>query len=247
LVNTNGELVGINSAIASETGSYAGYSFAVPASIAHKVVEDLKKYGEVQRAVLGVMMRTVNDSIGKANHLDKMEGAYVMSTTDDGAARNAGIKKGDIIVSVDGNSVQTGSQLQEQIARYNPGDKIKVGIIRNGDEKELDVTLRNMKGNTSIVMEPTAELGAEFGPVPEKEMDKLQINAGVQVTKLSKGKLKEAGLKEGFIITEINKMPVASEDDVDRVYMRSDNKKPILIEGFYPGGAYAYYVIKPEV
>ncbi|MEZ5104075.1 MAG: Do family serine endopeptidase [Draconibacterium sp.] len=247
LVNTNGELVGINSAIASETGSYAGYSFAVPASIAHKVVEDLKKYGEVQRAVLGVMMRTVNDSIGKANHLDKMEGAYVMSTTDDGAARNAGIKKGDIIVSVEGNSVQTGSQLQEQIARYNPGDKIKVGIIRDGDEKELDVTLRNMKGNTSIVMEPTAELGAEFGPVPEKEMDKLQINAGVQVTKLSKGKLKEAGLKEGFIITEINKMPVASEDDVDRVYMRSDNKKPILIEGFYPGGAYAYYVIKPEV
>ena len=120
LVNTEGELVGINSAIASETGSYSGYSFAVPASIARKVVDDLKKYGEVQRAVLGVMMQTVNDSIGKASHLDKMEGAFVVSTTDDGAAREAGIKKGDIIVSIDGTSVNTGPQLQEQIGRYNP-------------------------------------------------------------------------------------------------------------------------------
>jgi Do/DeqQ family serine protease len=247
LVNTNGDLVGINSAIASETGSYSGYSFAVPASIAQKVVADLKKYGEVQRAVLGVMMRTVNDSIGKANHLDKMEGAFVMSTTEDGAAREAGIKKGDIIVSVDGTNVNTGSQLQEQIGRYNPGDKISVGVLRDGKEKDVDVVLKNMKGDTSIVKEPTAELGAEFGPVPEKYMDKLQITEGVQVTKLSKGKLKEAGLKEGFIITEINKMPVSSKEDVDRIYMRSDDKKPLLIEGFYPDGGYAYYVIKPQV
>ncbi len=111
LVNTNGDLVGINSAIASQTGSYSGYSFAVPASIAEKVVDDLKKYGEVQRAVLGVMMHTVNDSIGKANNLEKMEGAFVVSTTDDGAAREAGIKKGDIIVSIDGNPVNTSSQI----------------------------------------------------------------------------------------------------------------------------------------
>ena len=247
LVNMNGGLVGINSAIASETGSYAGYSFAVPASIAKKVVEDLKKYGEVQRAVLGVMMRTVNDSIGKAYNLDKMEGAYVVSTTEDGAAREAGIKKGDVIVSVDGSSVNTGSQLQEQIGRYNPGDKVTLGIVRDGKEKDIDVVLRNMKGDTSIVKEPTAELGAEFGPVPEKDMEKLQIDHGVQVTALSKGKLKEAGLKEGFIITEINKMPVSSKEDVDRIYMRADNKKPMLIEGFYPNGGYAYYVMKPEV
>ncbi len=247
LVNMNGDLVGINSAIASETGSYSGYSFAVPASIAQKVVADLQKYGEVQRAVLGVMMRTVNDSIGKANHLNKMEGAFVVSTTEDGAAREAGIEKGDIIVSVDGTNVNTGSQLQEQIGRYNPGDKITVGVLRDGKEKEVNVILKNMKGDTSIIKEPTAELGAEFGPVPEKDREKLQVNAGVQVTKLSKGKLKEAGLKEGFIITEINKMPVSSEADVDRIYMRSDNKKPILIEGFYPDGGYAYYVMKPQV
>ncbi len=245
LVNTNGELVGINSAIASETGSYSGYSFAVPSSIARKVVADLKKYGEVQRAVLGVTMRTVNDSIGRALNLDQMEGAYVVSTTDDGAARDAGIKKGDVIVSIDGIPVNTGSQLQEQIGRYNPGDKITVGIIRDGKEKDINVELRNMKGNTSIVKEPTSELGAEFGPISDNVLGKLQINEGVQVTKLSKGKLKDAGVKEGFIITEINKVPVSSKEDVNRVYMRSDDKKPILVEGFYPDGEYAYYVIKP--
>lgn len=246
LVNTDGELVGINSAIASQTGSYSGYSFAVPASIASKVVEDLTKYGEVQRAVLGVMMQTVNDSIGKANHLDKMEGAYVVSTTEDGAAREAGLKKGDIIISIDGNAVNTSSQLQEQIGKYSPGDKITVGFIRNGNIEEKDIVLRNMKGDTSIIKEPTSELGAEFGPVSEKDMTKLQIDSGVEVVKLSKGKLKDAGVKEGFIITEINKIPVTSKEDVDRVYMRSDNKKPILVEGFYPDKGYAYYVIKPE-
>lgn len=246
LVNTNGDLVGINSAIASQTGSYSGYSFAVPASIASKVVEDLKKYGEVQRAVLGVIMQTVNDSIGKANHLDKMEGAYVVSTTDDGAAREAGIKKGDIIVAIDGSPVNTSAQLQEQIGKYSPGDKITVGLIRDGKAKEIAVVLRNMKGDTSIVKEPTSELGAEFGPVSEKDRNTLKINEGVQVVKIAKGKLKEAGVKEGFIITEINKIPVASKEDVDRVYMRSDNNKPILVEGFYPDKGYAYYVIKPE-
>ena len=246
LVNMNGDLVGINSAIASETGSYSGYSFAVPASIAQKVVYDLKKYGEVQRAVLGVMMRTVNDSIGKANNLEKMEGAYVVSTTEDGAARNAGIKEGDIIVSVDGNIVNSGSQLQEQIGKYNPGDKITVGIVRNGNEKEMNVVLRNMKGDTSIVKQASSALGAEFGPLSDKDRAKLGIDEGVQVIALSKGKLKDSGIKTGFIITEINKTAVSSKEDIERVYMRSDSKKPILIEGVYPEEGYAYYVIKPE-
>ena len=246
LVNMNGDLVGINSAIASQTGSYSGYSFAVPASIAQKVVFDLKKYGEVQRAVLGVMMRTVNDSIGKANNLEKMEGAYVVSTTEDGAARDAGIKEGDIIVSIDGNSVNTSSQLQEQIGKYNPGDKIAVGVLRNGNEKEINVVLRNTKGDTSIVKQASSALGCEFGPVSDKDRAKLRIDEGVQVTKLSKGKLKDSGIKTGFIITEINKTAVSSKEDIERVYSRSDSKKPILIEGFYPEEGYAYYVIKPE-
>jgi S1-C subfamily serine protease len=206
----------------------------------------LKKYGEVQRAVLGVMMRTVNDSIGKANHLEEIKGAYVMKTTEDGAARDAGIKEGDIIVSIDGTSVNTGSQLQEQIGKYNPGDKIKVGLLRKGDLKEIDVVLRNMKGDTSIIKEPSSVLGAEFGPVSDKDRERLQIDEGVQVTKLSNGKMKDTGMKTGFIITEINKIPVSSKEDVERVYMRADSKKPIFIEGFYADKGYAYYVITPE-
>jgi S1-C subfamily serine protease len=246
LVNTNGDLVGINSAIASETGSYSGYSFAVPATIARKVVDDIRKYGEVQRAVLGVMMQTVNDSISKANKLDKVEGAYVRSTTEDGAARKVGIKEGDIILSIDDTNIKTSSQLQEQIGKHSPGDEITVGFIRKGELKEVKVVLQNMKGDTSIVKEASSVLGAEFGPVSDKDLERLQIDEGVQVVNLSKGKLKDAGIKTGFIITEVNKMAVSGKEDIERVYMRSDSKKPILVEGFYPNGEYAYYVLKPD-
>ncbi len=245
LVNSLGDLVGINTAIASQTGSYTGYSFAIPATIARKVVDDIKKYGEVQRAVLGVMMQTVTDSIAKAKKLDKIEGAYVRSTTEDGAARKAGIKEGDIIVSVNGNPVNTGSQLQEQIGKYSPGNEVTVGYIRNGELKEAKVILRNIKGDTSIVKEPISALGAEFSPISEKDRTRLQIEDGVQVINLTKGKLKDTGMKIGFIITDINKISVSSKEDIERIFMQSDNKKPILIEGVYPNGEYAYYVLKP--
>lgn len=245
LVDSHGDLVGINTAIASQTGSYNGYSFAIPATIAQKVVEDIKKYGEVQRAVLGVMMQTVNDSIAKANRLEKTEGAYVRSTTEDGAARKAGIREGDIIVSINGNSVNTSSQLQEQIGKFSPGNEVAVGYIRNGELKDVKVVLRNMKGDTSIVKEPASVLGAEFGPVSDKDKERLQIDGGVAVVNLTKGKLKDAGMKIGFIITDVNKIQVSSKEDIERVFMQSNNKKPVLIEGLYPNGEYSYYVLKP--
>jgi Do/DeqQ family serine protease len=245
LVNGGGDLVGINTAIASQTGTYTGYSFAIPATIAQKVVADLKKYGEVQRAVLGVMMQTVTDSIAKAKKLDKIEGAYVKSTTEDGAARKAGIKEGDIIVSINGNSVNTGSQLQEQIGKYSPGNEVTVGYLRNGELRSAKVVLRNMKGDTSIVKEPMSVLGAEFGALSDKDRERLQIEDGVQVTNLTNGKLKDTGMKIGFIITDINKMSVSSKEDVERAFMQATNKKPVLIEGVYPNGEYAYYVLKP--
>jgi S1-C subfamily serine protease len=191
-------------------------------------------------------MQSVNDSIAKANKTEKVEGAYVRNTTDDGAARDAGIKEGDIIVSINGTSVKTGSQLQEQIGEYSPGDKVSVGYIRNGELKDVEVVLRNMKGDTSIMKEPLSLLGAEFGPIPEKEKAKLQINEGVQITKLSKGKLKDAGIKDGFIITDINKVAVASKDDIKSVFMHTNSKEPILVEGEYPDGKYAYYILKPQ-
>ncbi|HAH26067.1 MAG TPA: deoxyribonuclease HsdR [Prolixibacteraceae bacterium] len=246
LVDAKGDLVGINTAIASQTGSYSGYSFAIPATIAQKVVIDLRKYGEVQRAVLGVVMQSVNDSIAKAKKLEHVEGAYVKSTTDDGAARKAGIKEGDIIVSINGNDIKTGSQLQELIGEFSPGDEVTVGYIRNGDLKDAKVVLRNMKGNTSIVKEPLSVLGAEFAPLTDQDKEKLQIEEGVKVTKLDDGKLKDAGMKPGFIITDINKVAVNSPNDIESVLMHTKSKEPMLIEGKYPDGNYSYYVIKPE-
>jgi Do/DeqQ family serine protease len=245
LVNSRGDLVGINTAIASQTGSYSGYSFAIPATIARKVVDDIKKFGEVQRAVLGVMMQSVTDSIAKADNLDKIAGAYVKSTTPDGAARKAGLKEGDVIVSIDGNSVNTSSQLQEQIGKYSPGNEVTVGYIRNGELKTVKVALRNMKGDMSIVKEPVSVLGAEFGPVTGKDKERLQIDDGVQVINLTNGKLKDAGMKIGFIITDVNKVSVSGKEDIERIFMQSNNKKPMLIEGVYPNGEYSYYVLKP--
>jgi serine protease Do len=246
LVNSLGDLVGINTAIASQTGSYTGYSFAIPATIAQKVVNDIRKYGEVQRALLGVMMQTVNDSIAKVKKLDKIEGAYVKSTSEDGAARKAGIREGDIIVSIDGNSIKGSSQLQEQIGKYSPGNEVSVGYIRNGELKTAKIVLRNLKGDTSIIKEPVSVLGAEFGPVPDKVKEKLQIDEGIQVENLSTGILKDAGVKNGFIITDINKTSVSSKEDIERAVMQSNNKKPLLIEGVYPNGDYSYYVLKPQ-
>lgn len=245
LVNVDGDLIGINTAIASQTGSYSGYSFAIPATIAQKVVIDLKKYGEVQRAVLGVTMQSVNDSIAKAKKLENVAGAFVRSTTEDGAAREAGIKEGDIIVSVNGNDVKTGSQLQEQIGEHSPGDEVTIGYIRNGELRDAKLVLRNMKGDTSIVKEPMSVLGAEFSPVTDKEKAKLQIDEGVQVTKIDDGKLKDAGIKTGFIITDINKIAVASKDDIETIFMKTNSKEPMLVEGEYPDGKYAYYILKP--
>ena len=246
LVNASGELVGINSAIASRTGSYSGYSFAVPASIARKVVDDLKQFGEVQRALLGVEIKAVDDNIAKEEHLAKIEGVYVGKTSEDGAARQAGIKQGDVITSVNGNLVNTVSQLQEQIAKYRPGDKVTITAKRNGEVKQFNVVLRNTKGTTSIVKETFSVLGAEFGPITAKDKERLKIDEGIQVLNLTKGKLKDAGVKIGFIITDINKIAVSSVEDIKRALSQSNNKKPILVEGVYPSGEWTYYVFKME-
>ncbi len=246
LVNAYGDLVGINAAIASRTGSYSGYSFAVPASIARKVVDDLKQYGEVQRALLGVEIKNIDDNLAKEEHLGKIEGVYIGKITEDGAARLAGLKAGDVITSVNGNPVNTVSQLQEQIAKYRPGDKVIIAAKRAGELKQFNVVLRNTKGTTSIVKESFSVLGAEFGAISERDKERLKIDEGVQVTNLTNGKLKDAGVKIGFIITDINKMSISSVEDIKRVLSQSHNKKPILVEGVYPGGEWTYYVFKLE-
>jgi S1-C subfamily serine protease len=158
----------------------------------------------------------------------------------------AGIKVNDVITSVNGNQVNTVAELQEQIGKYRPGDKVNITVKRDGEQKQFSVVLRNTKGDTSIVKESFSVLGAEFAPITEKDKERLKIDEGMQVINLTSGKLKEAGVKIGFIITDINKTSVSSVEDIKRVISQSSNKKPILIEGVYPGGDWTYYVFKIE-
>jgi len=242
LVNARGELVGINTAIASQTGSYSGYSFAIPVSIVHKVVEDLRKYGEVQRALLGVSIADIDDKLAKEKKLDRTEGAYIAEVFQGGGAYIAGIKEGDVIVAINATKVNSRAQLQEQVGKYRPGDLISVKVRRDGTEKIFNVTLKNTKGSTSIVKESLSLLGAEFGEISQKDKDRLNIDQGVQILKITSGKLKNVGVRPGFIITDVNKISVGSVEDIKRVISQSSDKKPVLIEGVYPDGKWTYYV-----
>lgn len=242
LVNTNGELIGINTAIASNTGSYAGYSFAVPVNIARKVVDDLLEFGKVQRAFIGVSIRDLNGKLAAEKGLPTTEGAYVNGLTEGGAAHDAGIREGDIIVAVDGVKVRNVPELQEKIGEYRPGDLAQVTVLRDEELRRFDVELRNRNGSTELVSKEAdlfVQLGAELQPVDQESLRELGIRNGLQVRNLSNGKLKGAGVKEGFIITRIDRKTVQSSQDV----MSALNKKEggVLIEGVYPNGLTAYY------
>ncbi|HKJ43071.1 MAG TPA: Do family serine endopeptidase [Sunxiuqinia sp.] len=241
LVNMDGELVGINTAIASRTGSYSGYSFAIPSAIVEKVVSDLKEYGQVQRALLGVQIQDVTAQLAKDHDLKEIEGVYVAGISDDSGAEAAGIEKGDVIISIDGVVVNSTSQLQEQVSKHSPGDKVKILIKRDNKPKQFQVTLRNMQGNTGIVKASDNEiLGAKFGRLSENEKYQLRLSHGIKITDLGKGKLKDAGLKDGFIITAVNKEEVDSVNDFKRII--NSAKGGVLIEGMYPNGEPAYFV-----
>lgn len=240
LVNQQGNLVGINTAIASRTGSYAGYSFAVPVTIVKKVVNDLKEYGEVQRALLGVNISDVNAERAKELKLEKVEGVYIGGVPENGAAKQAGIKEGDVIIQIDGEPIKNTAELQEKISQYRPGDNVKVVVIRDTEKKQFTVTLRNKQGDTQIVRNDDSAFGAEFEAVSEKEKEKLEINSGIKITKLDNGKLKNSGMKEGFIITHVNKKPIYEVKDFKRE--TGNSRGGILVEGIYPNGEQAYFV-----
>lgn len=245
LVNQYGNLVGINSAIYSRTGSYSGYSFAVPVSIVQKVVKDLKEFGTVQRALLGVRIGDVNAELAEKMKLERVEGVYVGEATAGGAAKEAGIKEGDIIVNVDGKPVRSSAELQETVSQYRPGDKVTVVVIRDKEKKPFKVTLRNTQGDTEIVRDNyMTVLGAQLEPVTDKEKEKLEINNGLKITSLASGKLKSAGLKEGFIITTVNKNAIYEVNDFKREI--NNARGGILVEGIYPNGEQAYYVFGIE-
>lgn len=242
LVNIEGELIGINSAIASPTGSYSGYSFAIPATIAQKVVEDLIKYGEVQRAMLNVQISNVNDQVAKEYDLDTRKGALIRAVGRDGAADKAGIRPGDVIISVDGEDIEDVADLQTTINSYTPGDEVTVTVKRDGKEKQLDVTLRNRQGSTDIVTSDQTldQLGAKFKAVDEQEKQRTGVSHGVQVVNLEEGALSDAGVREGFIITFIEGRKIQDADDIKQIIRDVPSGRKVEFEGLYPGGDYVY-------
>lgn len=249
LVNTRGELVGINTAIASQTGSFAGYSFAVPSSIVQKVVSDIRQFGVVQRAVLGVEIRDINGELAKEKNIKTFDGAYVANVVESSAADKAGVKSGDIITNVNGVAVKSVAQLQEQVGRYRPGDKIFIEILRDNKKQKLNVELKNRQGNTELVSSDVNIdlLGATFKEADSKTKEKFGVDYGVEVKSVGKGKFSNAGIKNGYIILKINNIRMSSEKDIETamkaVMDNADQNKVLWITGFYPNGKTAYYAI----
>ncbi len=243
LVNTQGQLVGINTAIQSRTGSYIGYSFAIPVNIVKKVVSDLRDFGAVQRAFIGVNIRDIDKKLAQEKGIKDMNGVYVTGLAEKGAAADAGIQEGDIIVKVGNTDTKKVSELQEQIGQFRPGDEVLITLIRDNKELEKKMVLKNIEGNTEIVKveKPSslAELGANFQEVSKGEMKKLGISGGVKVSQLYSGKLRQAGMKEGFIITEIDNKRINNLDELSKAL--AGKKGGVLFEGLYPNGRAMYY------
>ena len=245
LVNTNGELIGINTAIASPTGAYAGYSFAVPSTIVKKVVTDLMEYGEIKRAYMGVSISDINDKLAEEKNLKTLNGAYVGELSEDGAAKEAGIKEGDVVTAVNGVEVRSVSELQEQVSRYRPGDKVSATVMRGDKQKQFSLLLRDKYGNNKIMPRQAVQtLGAELIEIPEELKEKLGVSAGVQVKALNSGKLKSKGMRPGYIITKINNKMVESVDDVKRIVQNVHGG--LFITGIYPDGNVAYFAINMD-
>ena len=243
LVNLRGELVGINTAIASRSGQYEGYAFAVPTSIVKKVVEDLMQFGKVQRALLGIRYQEVTSDLAKEYGLKEIKGVYIARVEENSAAKDAGIQAGDVLLKINDVDVTGSAIVQEQVAQRRPGDKMNLTVNRDGKMKQFTVVLRNTSGNTSAsetANEELAVLGATFKEVAPEVRRKLGIFGGLQIDKLSNGKLKQNGIKEGFIITQINQRPVRSEEDLKNT-IKSIKSGGIFIGGIYPDGKEAYY------
>lgn len=239
LVNTKGELVGINAAIISPNGGYAGNSFAIPVTIVKKVIEDLKEFGEVQRAILGVTIQDVTDELVKEKKLDKIEGVYINGLRENGAAIEAGIEVGDIIISINALKVNSTAELQEKIAKFRPKEKVKIIIKRKGKTKQFDVVLRNMQGNTGIIRSADLVLGAKFEELDKDVIDRYRISGGVKIVDVGDGPLKELGLRKGYIITGINDKKVDKVDDIKNNL--GGGRALYSIEGVQPNGTFFSY------
>jgi len=251
LVNTAGDLIGINSAISSHTGSFEGYAFAVPSAIVSKVVDDLLKYKVVQRALLGVRIQEVDARLASEKKLNTLNGVYVQGLNEKSSAAAAGLKIGDIITDINGINVNTASQLQEQVSRFRPGDKIKVGYLRGSSKQTASATLYNAANTTAVVHEMPADAaisyeGAKVAPVTARLQNTLGIDGGAQMSGIKGSNFKETGMADGFIITRIDKNPVRKPADVQAYLDQAKDNSGALVEGVYPDGRKAYYPIGRE-
>ena len=249
LVNLKGELIGINSAIYSNTGSYSGFSFAIPTSIVKKVMTDLKQYGTVQRAQLGCTIAELDSKLAKEKNIKAtLSGVLVIDVAERSTAMELGLQTDDVIIGINGTKIATVPQLLEQLNRYRPGDQITVTFVRDNKEMEKSGTLRNAHGNTNLTKKGEfSEVGCAFMKLNDETKRKLGIRNGVKVTGIKDGAFREAGIKDGFIIVDINGRAVNTSDDVEMIYnqiMKSDDDdKVMFITGLYPNGKKYYYAV----
>lgn len=252
LVNTKGELVGINAMLYSQTGSYSGYGFAIPTNIMNKVVDDLKKYGTVQRAILDIKGSDVHNYIdaqkdkGEKIDLGTNDGIYIAEVTEGGAGEAAGLQKGDVIVSIDNKKVTKMSELQEYLNGKRPGDKVSITYLRNKKSITKSTTLKNAQGNTNVVKPADIDvLGGNFREITAEQKQNLNISYGLEVLKVNNGALKEAGINRGFIIQKINDEPIKTLDELQAIVKKaSTSKEPVLfIQGIYSTGKKAYFAV----
>jgi Do/DeqQ family serine protease len=249
LVNTAGELIGINTMIYSQTGNYSGCSFAVPSNTVKKVITDIKQFGTVQRAVLGIQYTELTGEKAKEEKITATnEGIYVAKVTDRGAAKEAGLQEGDVIVKLNGARVKDSGEMQEEMNKLRPGDKAEVEYYRDNKLRRTTVTFKNDQGNTKMTKQSDVmSLGCAFTELSREEKQDFAISKGLKVVGIKAGKFKNAGMRDGFIITDINNIPVDSRDDVESIYnqiMRSsDSDKVMFITGFYPTGKKVYYAV----
>jgi len=253
LVNAKGELVGINAMLYSQTGSYSGYGFAIPTTIMVKVVDDLKKYGTVQRAVLGIRGSDVLNYINaqkdekKDVDLGTNEGVYVAEVTEGSSASAAGIVKGDVITEADGKKITKMSELQELLSKKRPGEKVTLTYLHNKSKHSKTVTLKNAQGNTKVIKTADLDvLGASFRPVTEQQKKEFDLTFGLEVTKVEKGAIKSGGIEQGFIMLYANDTPLKSLSDLQElVKSASTSQDPVLIiKGIWPSGKRDYKVVK---
>ena len=239
LVNTKGELVGINAAIASHTGSYEGYSFAIPSNIVRKVVDDLLLYGTAQRGYLGVQIAELTQELAEKEGLENIEGVYVGEVTEGGAAKLAGMQNGDVITAINGKKVNSTTQLKESIGQYRPGDKVDVEVNRNGRHHHYELTLLNEAGNVNLVKNGDAFYNSEFGlmlqPINQNEMSRLNIKNGLKIVEIRQGRFMNSGVPVDFVITKVNGYAVNSKSELENA-LKNTRSRRTTIEGVFPNG-----------